>query len=92
MILICLGLLYLAIAKKFEPLLLLPIGFGAILTNIPVAGIAESGGFLYLFYEVGVASTIFPSLSETFISNGESSFVYASRASMLIIPLWANVA
>ncbi|MEC8314012.1 MAG: sodium ion-translocating decarboxylase subunit beta [Verrucomicrobiota bacterium] len=55
-------LIYLAIVKKFEPLLLLPIGFGSILTNIPVAGIAESGGFLYLFYEVGVASTIFPLL------------------------------
>ena len=62
MIIVGLSLIYLAIAKKFEPLLLLPIGFGAILTNIPVAGIAESGGFLYLFYEVGVASTIFPLL------------------------------
>ena len=62
MILVGLTLIYLAIVKKFEPLLLLPIGFGAILTNIPVAGIAESGGFLYLFYEVGVASTIFPLL------------------------------
>jgi len=33
-------LIYLAIARKFEPLLLLPIGFGAILSNIPIAGIA----------------------------------------------------
>ncbi len=32
-------LIYLAIAKKFEPLLLVPIGFGALLSNIPVAGI-----------------------------------------------------
>lgn len=62
MIVVGLTLIYLAIVKKFEPLLLLPIGFGSILTNIPVAGIAESGGFLYLFYEVGVASTIFPLL------------------------------
>ena len=36
------GLIYLAIVRKFEPLLLLPIGFGAILANIPVAGLAES--------------------------------------------------
>jgi oxaloacetate decarboxylase beta subunit len=35
-------LIYLAIAKKFEPLLLLPIGFGAILSNIPSAGLAQS--------------------------------------------------
>lgn len=42
MISICLGLLYLAIVKKFEPLLLLPIGFGGILANIPEAGLALS--------------------------------------------------
>ena len=35
-------LIYLAIVKKFEPLLLLPIGFGAVLSNIPVAGLAEN--------------------------------------------------
>ena len=42
MLLVCLGLLWLAINKKFEPLLLLPIGFGGLLANIPVAGLAES--------------------------------------------------
>ncbi|MBZ2189970.1 sodium ion-translocating decarboxylase subunit beta [Alcanivorax sp. JB21] len=42
MILVCLVLLYLAIVRKFEPLLLLPIGFGGLLANIPVAGLAES--------------------------------------------------
>ena len=42
MILVGLLLLYLAIVKKFEPLLLLPIGFGAILSNIPGAGLALS--------------------------------------------------
>jgi len=42
MMLICLGLLYLAISKKFEPLLLLPIGFGGLLANIPEAGLAFS--------------------------------------------------
>lgn len=42
MVLVGLGLLYLAIAKKFEPLLLVPIGFGGILANIPEAGLALS--------------------------------------------------
>lgn len=68
MILVGLGLIYLAIAKKFEPLLLLPIGFGAILTNIPMAGISagpmpgQPAGFLYYFYTVGVESGVFPLL------------------------------
>jgi len=53
-------LIFLAIRKKFEPLLLLPIGFGTILSNIPVAGMAESGGLLYMVYETGIATTIFP--------------------------------
>lgn len=60
MILVGFGLLYLAIAKEFEPLLLLPIGFGAILSNIPVAGIAEPGGLLYYVYKVGIDTGIFP--------------------------------
>ena len=42
MILVCFALLYLAIEKRFEPLLLLPIGFGGILANIPQAGLAFS--------------------------------------------------
>lgn len=62
MMLVGVGLLYLAIARGFEPLLLLPIGFGAILTNIPLAGMGEPGGILYLFYEMGIASGLFPLL------------------------------
>ncbi|WP_372796047.1 sodium ion-translocating decarboxylase subunit beta [Pontiella sp.] len=68
MILVGLLLIFLAIKKGFEPLLLLPIGFGAILTNIPMAGIAagpmpgQPGGFLYYFYTVGVESGVFPLL------------------------------
>lgn len=54
-------LLFLAIKKGFEPLLLLPIGFGAILSNIPVAGIAEEGGLLYFLY-YGIKLGIFPLL------------------------------
>lgn len=55
-------LLYLAIVKKFEPLLLFPIGFGALLTNIPLAGFTEPGGLLYYIYEVGIHSGVFPLL------------------------------
>ncbi len=54
-------LLFLAIKRGFEPLLLLPIGFGAILSNIPVAGIADDGGILHYLY-FGIKSGIFPLL------------------------------
>jgi len=57
---ICLLLLYLGIVKKFEPLLLVTIGFGGLLSNIPGAGIAEEGGLLFLAYEVGIKSGAFP--------------------------------
>jgi carboxybiotin decarboxylase len=62
MLLVGLLLLYLAIVKKFEPLLLLPIGFGAVLSNIPAANIAVEGGILYHFYHVGIGSGVFPLL------------------------------
>lgn len=55
-------LLFLAINKKFEPLLLLPIGFGAILSNIPVAGIAGPDGLLGMIYRVGIETGVFPLL------------------------------
>lgn len=55
-------LLYLAIVRKFEPLLLLPIGFGALLTNIPLAGFSDPGGILYYVYKIGIESGVFPLL------------------------------
>jgi len=55
-------MIYLAIAKKFEPLLLLPIGFGTILVNIPMGGIAQNGGLLKYFFDVGVATEVCPLL------------------------------
>ena len=55
-------LLYLAIVKKFEPLLLFPIGFGALLTNIPLAGFSEVGGLLHYIYAVGIETGVFPLL------------------------------
>ncbi|TDJ36995.1 MAG: sodium ion-translocating decarboxylase subunit beta [Gammaproteobacteria bacterium] len=60
MILVGFGLLYLAIVRKFEPLLLVPIGFGGILSNIPGVAIATGDGILHLIYEVGVATGVFP--------------------------------
>jgi len=53
-------LLFLAISKKFEPLLLLPIGFGAILANIPNAGFNDEGGMLYFIYHIGIETGVFP--------------------------------
>ncbi len=60
MILVGILLLYLAIVKGFEPLLLLPIGFGAILANIPLAGIAGPDGLLGMVYHVGIETGVFP--------------------------------
>ncbi len=55
-------LLYLAIKKRFEPLLLVPIGFGAIMSNIPLAGMSDPGGVLYYIYTVGIKTGVFPLL------------------------------
>jgi len=60
MLLVGILLIYLAIVKKFEPLLLLPIGFGALLSNIPGANLAIDGGILNLFYVIGIESGAFP--------------------------------
>jgi oxaloacetate decarboxylase beta subunit len=60
MILVGVLLIYLAISKGFEPLLLLPIGFGAILSNVPIAGVSGPDGLLGFTYEYGVATGIFP--------------------------------
>lgn len=53
-------LLYLGIVKKFEPLLLVTIGFGGILSNIPGAEIATGDGLLYLTYKIGIETGAFP--------------------------------
>jgi oxaloacetate decarboxylase beta subunit len=74
MMLVGLGLLYLAIAKKFEPLLLVPIGMGTLLVNIPGAGMyaepiynasgnmESAGGLLYYIFHIGIETGIFPLL------------------------------
>ncbi|MDD3520614.1 MAG: sodium ion-translocating decarboxylase subunit beta [Actinomycetota bacterium] len=61
MIVVGLLLIWLGIRKGFEPLLLIPIGFGGILANIPVAEIATTG-FLGMIYDFGVQTSIFPLL------------------------------
>ena len=55
-------LLYLAIKKGFEPLLLIPIGFGGILSNIPGVDIAVGNGILHQFYTMGLETGVFPLL------------------------------
>ncbi|SDS54471.1 oxaloacetate decarboxylase, beta subunit [Halopseudomonas litoralis] len=62
MIIVCLFLIYLAIRKGFEPLLLIPIGFGGVLANLPVAGLAEVGGLLKIIYDIGIPTSMFPLL------------------------------
>jgi len=62
MLLIGALLLYLGISKGYEPLLLVPIGFGAILVNIPLADMMGKEGFLRFFYDNGVLTEVFPLL------------------------------
>ncbi|HNU54370.1 MAG TPA: sodium ion-translocating decarboxylase subunit beta [Candidatus Syntrophosphaera sp.] len=62
MILIGLVLIWLAIAKKYEPTLLLPIGFGTILTNIPFSAAVGEHGPLQILFNAGIATELFPLL------------------------------
>ncbi len=57
---VCLLLLYLGIVRKFEPLLLVTIGFGGLLSNIPGVEIATGDGLLHLTYVVGIETGAFP--------------------------------
>jgi len=53
-------LIYLAIAKEYEPVLLLPIGLGCIMANIPATGLTEDGGLLKVLYQFGIENELFP--------------------------------
>lgn len=55
-------LIYLAIVKEYEPMLLLPIGFGAILANIPLSSAIGEEGFLTILYNAGIKTELFPVL------------------------------
>lgn len=63
-IMILLGslLLFLAVTRGIEPLLLIPIGFGAILGNLPMTGLTEEGGILNILFKAGIETELFPSL------------------------------
>jgi carboxybiotin decarboxylase len=56
------GLILLAVVKQYEPVLLLPIGFGCLLANIPLAGLSGGEGFLGVLYDAGVRTELFPLL------------------------------
>jgi oxaloacetate decarboxylase beta subunit len=62
MIVVGLVLLYLGIKKDIEPVLLVPIGFGCILINIPLTGLWDPDGFLRIIYEAGITTELFPLL------------------------------
>ena len=53
-------LIYLAIKKDMEPTLLLPMGFGAIIVNLPGSAIAADGGIIRILYDCGIANEFFP--------------------------------
>jgi len=55
-------LVYLAIAKEYEPVLLLPIGFGCMLANIPLTGMTDGMGLFGVLYKAGISTEIFPLL------------------------------
>lgn len=55
-------LVYLAVAKEYEPVLLLPIGFGCVLANIPLAGMTASEGMMAVIYRAGITTELFPLL------------------------------
>lgn len=60
MLVVCLLLLYLGIVRKFEPLLLVTIGFGGLLSNIPGVEIATGDGLLHMTYVIGIETGAFP--------------------------------
>jgi oxaloacetate decarboxylase beta subunit len=79
-----LALIYLAVVKRYEPLLLLPIGFGAILANIPYANLAELGGMLHTLRVYGIENELLPAL--LFVGIGAmSDFTSLIRRPMVLV-------
>lgn len=62
MITAALILIYLAVFKEIEPVLLLPIGFGCLLANIPLAGMTATEGIMGVLYNAGIKTELFPLL------------------------------
>mgnify|MGYP001046641735 CR=1 FL=1 len=55
-------LIVLAVVKEYEPVLLLPIGFGCIVANIPLTGMSEPNGLFGVLYRAGISTELFPLL------------------------------
>src|SRR5512139_656262 len=62
MVAVGIALIGLAIAKRYEPALLLPIGFGCLVANLPLTGLTAEGGFLHQLHAVGIRTELFPLL------------------------------
>jgi oxaloacetate decarboxylase beta subunit len=62
MLAIAAGLLYLGVKKQVEPLLLVPIGFGCLLANVPLSEMMAEGGMLRILYDMGISNELFPLL------------------------------
>jgi len=62
MLLVAAGLLYLGVKKQVEPLLLVPIGFGCLLVNVPLSDLMEEHGLLRILYDMGISNELFPLL------------------------------
>jgi sodium ion-translocating decarboxylase beta subunit len=64
LVMICVGgfLIALAVLKEYEPVLLLPIGFGCILANIPLTGMMDGNGLFGVLYRAGISTELFPLL------------------------------
>src|SRR5512141_282716 len=62
MVTVALVLMYLAVFKEIEPVLLLPIGFGCLLANLPLAGMTATEGMMGVLYKAGISTELFPLL------------------------------
>ena len=84
-------LIYLALRKGYEPMLLVPIGFGAILVNLPYSGLMDEGGILRIIYDAGILTEIFPILIFVGIGAMTDFGVLLERPSMLIYSIPAHL-
>jgi oxaloacetate decarboxylase beta subunit len=84
-------LIYLALRKGYEPMLLVPIGFGAILVNLPYSGLMDQGGILRIIYDAGILTEIFPILIFVGIGAMTDFGVLLERPSMLIYSIPAHL-
>jgi len=91
MIIVGAVLIYLALRKGYEPMLLVPIGFGAILVNLPYGGLMDEGGILRIIYDAGILTEIFPILIFVGIGAMTDFGVLLERPSMLLYSIPAHL-